>query len=129
MARILVVDDEGDSLEFVVKFLERQGHTVTSAPDGRAALASLATDRPDAVVLDVRMPNMDGIDLLEVLRSYLRWYNLPVLLLTAHATPGQLRKARELGVVYIFHKAQLELPELAAALDDATGAKADTAPA
>jgi CheY-like chemotaxis protein len=114
-------------LEFVVRFLERQGHTVTSAPGGQAALASLTTDRPDAVVLDVRgCRRWTGSALLEVLRSYLRWYNLPVLPLTAHATPGQLRKAREMGVVYVFHKAQLELPELVAAIDDATGAWAAT---
>jgi CheY-like chemotaxis protein len=124
VARILIVDDEGDSLEFVLRFLRRQGHEVTSAADGEEALAKLVTDRPDAVVLDVRMPKLDGISLLEVLRSYLRWYHLPVLLLTAHATPDQMRKACDMGVVYIFHKAQLSLPELAAAINDATGAEA-----
>jgi CheY-like chemotaxis protein len=124
VAHVLVVDDEGDSLEFVVKFLEREGHHVTSAANGQQALAALTTDRPDAIVLDVRMPKMDGISLLEILRSYLRWHNLPVVLLTAHATPGQLAKAQSLGVVHVFHKAQLELPELAAAISEATGAGA-----
>jgi CheY-like chemotaxis protein len=126
MAHILVVDDEGDSLEFVVRFLHRMGHRTTSAPDGQEALRLLLTERPDAVVLDVRMPQMDGIGLLEVMRSYLRWHNLPVILVTAHGTPAQLKAARELGVVYIFDKAQYKLSELSAAINEVTGAREDT---
>ena len=126
MAHVLVVDDEGDSIDFVVRFLARMGHRTTSAPNGQEALRLLLTERPDAIVLDVRMPQMDGISLLEVMRSYLRWHNLPVILVTAHATPEQLTAARGMGVEYIFDKAQYKLAELAAAIDDVTEARQDT---
>src|SRR5438045_6793484 len=91
MAYVLVVDDEPDSSEFVERFLEREGHRTTIVPNGREALAALINGRPDAMVLDVRMPQMDGIALLEVLRSYLRWTKLPVILLTAHANEDQIQ--------------------------------------
>jgi CheY-like chemotaxis protein len=126
MAHLLVVDDESDSLEFVGLFLQKKGHRVTTARDGQEALRLLLTERPDAVVLDVRMPQLDGIALLEVMRSYLRWHSLPVVLVTAHGTPEQLIRARDLGVVYIFDKAQYKLAELSVAIDDITETRHDT---
>src|SRR5690349_6805101 len=98
MPHVLVVEDERDSADFVTRFLERQGYAVTWATDGHAAMKSLIHNTPDVVVLDVRMPNVNGVSLLETMRSYLRWYDLPVVLLTAHATPGELGRAKELGV-------------------------------
>jgi CheY-like chemotaxis protein len=121
MAHVLVIEDEEDAREFVTRFLRRSGHRVTSAPDGREGLRLLLTINPDVVVTDVRMPGLDGIGLLEVMRSYLRWHDAPVILLSAHATPEQLDRARDLGVTRTFHKANFSLPELAAAIDDATG--------
>jgi len=126
MAHVLIVEDEEDSREFVARFLQRSGHRVTPAPDGREGLRLLLTVSPDVVVTDVRMPGLDGIALIEVMRSYLRWYDLPVILLSAHATPEQLDKARALGVTHTFHKASISLPKLAAAIDDATGTRAAT---
>jgi CheY-like chemotaxis protein len=123
MSNVLVVDDEGDSREFVARFLDRSGHRVTSAHDGRDALARLLEGTPDAVVLDVRMPRMDGIDLLAVMRSYIRLEKIPVIILSAHATPDEVRQLRDLGVHQIFHKAQFTLPELARAISDATSAQ------
>jgi CheY-like chemotaxis protein len=121
MAFVLVVEDEGDSREFVARFLERSGHRVVCAENGRRALQRLLNEQPDLIVLDIRMPELDGISLLEVLRSYLRWHDLPVIILSAHGTPAELDKARELGAVRIFHKANFRLTDLAAAIADATG--------
>jgi two-component system, chemotaxis family, sensor kinase CheA len=112
MAHVLVVEDEKDSRDFVAEFLKREGHSVTTAVDGETALRILLNNRADVVVLDVRMPRMDGIGLLEILRSYLRWNNLPVVLFTARATPEDMRRARDLGVEHIFHKANFQLAEL-----------------
>ena len=120
MSHVLVVDDEGDSLEFVARFLGRSGHRVTSAQDGRDALGKLLATTPDAVVLDLRMPAMDGMGLLEVMRSYLRWHRTPVIILSAHVTPAEDRKVREMGVVHVFHKADFELSELGRAVDEVT---------
>src|SRR5438128_488178 len=117
MAYVLVVDDEGDSREFLSRFLGRSGHRVECAQDGKDALVKLIEERPDLVVLDVRMPQIDGVGLLEIMRSYLRWHALPVVLLSAHATPEQIRMARDMGVEHVFHKASFELPDLAAVIN------------
>ena len=117
MSYVLIVDDEPDSSEFVERYLQREGYRTAVVPNGRAALAALINGQPDAVVLDVRMPEMDGISLLEVLRSYLRFTQLPVVLLTAHASRQQLERARELGVQHILHKANFTLTQLHRAIE------------
>ena len=118
MAHVLVVEDEKDSRDFVAQYLKREGHSVAIAVDGMTALRKLLNERVDLVVLDVRMPKMDGIGLLEVLRSYLRWNTLPVILFTARATPEEMTRARDMGVEHIFHKANFELAELGQVIMD-----------
>jgi len=76
--------------------------------------------RPDAVVLDMRMPEIDGVALLEIMRSYLRWHSLPVVILSAHATPEQLTRVRDMGVGHVFHKAHFELSDLAKVIKEVT---------
>jgi CheY-like chemotaxis protein len=121
MPSVLVVEDERDSAEFVTRFLERKGYAVTWEIDGHAAMKSLIYNTPDVVVLDVRMPKVNGVSLLETMRSYLRWYDLPVVLLTAHATPADLARARELGVRHVLHKANFTLHDLGEAVEELTG--------
>ena len=118
MAQVLLVDDHLDGREAVARFLAMRGHQSTAAWDGREALSRLLTDRPDVMILDVRMPRLDGLGLLELLRAYRHWTKLPVILLTAEATPDELRKARDLGVSHVFHKARYNLDELVAAVDE-----------
>ena len=118
MPYVLIVDDEPDSSEFVEVYLQREGYQTACVPNGREALAALINGHPDAMILDVRMPEMDGIALLEVLRSYLRWTKLPVILLTAHANKDQIDRARGLGVTHVFHKANFKLGELHEALNE-----------
>ena len=112
MNSILVVDDEADSREAVAKYLTKAGYFVRSAPNGRAALISLLTSYPDVMILDVRMPEMDGVELLEVMTSYLKFTTLPVILLTAYPEGPHIDRARELGVKRIFAKANFELATL-----------------
>lgn len=78
---ILVVDDEAVLAEMVSMALRYEGWTITTATDGASALASARDVRPDAVVLDVMLPDMSGLDVLGKLREYNP--QLPVLLLTA----------------------------------------------
>ena len=126
MAYVLVVDDEGDSREFVAKLLERRGHRVARAENGRKALKELLNGQPELLVLDIRMPELDGIGLLEVLRSYLRWHDLPVIILSAHGSDAEIQRAREMGVSQVFHKANFNLADLAAAVDQLVGGGQDT---
>src|SRR3954451_22524151 len=112
MSHVLVVDDEPDGREFVVQCLGRHGHRVTCAQDGQDALSKLLTSSPDAVVLDVRMPNMDGVSLLEIMRSYLRWHPAPVISPSPPASPADIAKMRARGVAQAFRKADFNLADL-----------------
>ena len=112
MSSVLVVDDDADSRDAVSRFLMKSGHTVRSARNGREALIAVATIVPDVIVLDVRMPEMDGMEFLQVIRSYLRWANLPVILLTAYPDDLPLDRAHELGVKMTFVKPNFRLDEL-----------------
>ena len=84
MGSVLVVDDDADSRDVVSRLLGRAGYTVRSAVNGRDALIAVTTAPPDVIILDAMMPEMNGVEFLQVIRSYLRWSTLPVILLTAY---------------------------------------------
>ena len=67
--RVLVVDDEPDLVDIMATALSSQGFAVTSAPDGLQAMAQIRRDCPDAMLLDLNMPRMDGWAVLEQLRA------------------------------------------------------------
>src|SRR4051794_35266319 len=69
MAKLLVVDDSSLSRRITRGILERAGHTVAEAADGLAALEQYAVDRPDVVLLDVTMTEMNGLEVLRQLRA------------------------------------------------------------
>ena len=75
-------------------------------------MAALSAQTPDVVVLDYKMPEMDGISFLEVIRCYLRWQTLAVILLTAYPSGYHIKRAVELGVCKTFLKADFSLAEL-----------------
>ena len=90
-ASVLVVDDDADVRTLVCELLARAGYTVSQAPDGREALRLLYDERPDLIVLDVSMPELDGWATLERIRDL---SDVPVLMLTARG--GELDTVRGL---------------------------------
>jgi len=90
-SRILVVDDDDDIRGLVRALLERAGHEVTDAQDGRAGLRELYAGSPDLVILDVAMPGLDGWETLERIREV---SDVPVLMLTAR--DAELERVRGL---------------------------------
>jgi DNA-binding response OmpR family regulator len=94
-AKILLVDDEPSITEHLSSFLERAGYRVACAADGKEALAKIEQARPDLVVLDVLMPEMDGRAVLRTLRS--QGSHLPVILLTQVGEAGERAMALEEG--------------------------------
>jgi DNA-binding response OmpR family regulator len=82
VSRILVVDDEPDIRGLVRDLLERSGHAVVEAPDGREGVRLFHAEQPDLVILDVSMPGFDGWQTLERIRELSA---VPVLMLTARA--------------------------------------------
>jgi two-component system OmpR family response regulator/two-component system response regulator MprA len=80
-ARILLVEDEADIASFIRQGLAEEGYEVDWAIEGEKALELLEDDRPDLVLLDIRLPGISGIEVLETIRE--RWTALPVMMLTA----------------------------------------------
>jgi DNA-binding response OmpR family regulator len=88
---ILAIDDDGTIREALVELLRGAGYDVRLAPDGRAGLRSFHADPPDLVILDVRMPELDGWQTLERIRDL---SDVPVLMLTART--AELERVRGL---------------------------------
>jgi DNA-binding response OmpR family regulator len=103
VARILVVDDDPAIRQLLTDVLEIEGHEVTAAADGQAAVQTLETSRPDFVVLDVMMPYLDGYDVLRRIRAR-EGGPVPVLMLTAAAEPDAAARAWADGVDYYLAK-------------------------
>lgn len=98
MAKVLVVEDDPDSMEVVGKTLERAGHTVIAAFNGWEALLALDAHHVDLIVLDLMMPGMDGSAFLRIIRNDRRRKTLPVIILTALNGGDVFRTISELGV-------------------------------
>jgi len=103
MARILLVDDDSNLREVVAYILGEAGHEVIAAGGGREGLQLFETERPDLVLTDVRMPDLDGMEVLRQIRAALAESldssanDVPVIVLTAHGTVEQAVEAMSLG--------------------------------
>jgi DNA-binding NtrC family response regulator len=107
---ILVVDDEKLIRWSLKERLTREGHAVTEAEDGKAAAAALDTDLPDLVLLDMKLPDTDG---LTILRSVVaRAPELPVIIITAYSTVDTAVEAMRLGA-YDYISKPFDMDELA----------------
>ena len=99
---VLIVDDEAairDSLRMILEF---EGYRVEEAASGPQALARVADRPPDAVLLDIKMPEMDGLDLLKAFRE--RGYDMPVLVISGHADVTTAVEATRRGAYDFFEK-------------------------
>lgn len=94
---ILVVDDEIGALTLIGIMLERGGFSVLKAKDADSALAVLAKDLPDLIILDVMMPGMNGIDLCALIRSRAETAHIPILILSARGDADSIMKGMEAG--------------------------------
>jgi chemosensory pili system protein ChpA (sensor histidine kinase/response regulator) len=91
------VDDTADIAVLVTRVLEEAEFDVVTASGGVAALAALKEDRPDAVVLDVHMPELTGWDVLARIRADPALHDLPVVMCTVRASDEDRGRAAELG--------------------------------
>ena len=96
--KILVVDDERHIVRLVQVNLERAGHQVVSAFDGKEALKKVDSEKPNLIVLDVMMPHMDGFEVLKRLRANADTKNIPVIMLTAKAQDADVFRGWASGV-------------------------------
>jgi two-component system cell cycle response regulator DivK len=95
--KVLVVEDDMDNRRIVVKVLSVEGYQVTQATDGLEALARVREERPDVILMDLALPNMDGWEATRQLKSDPATRSIPVVALTAFAMRGDEEQARAAG--------------------------------
>ncbi|MFD8720158.1 response regulator [Streptomyces sp. NPDC059629] len=94
MTRVLVVDDEPQIVRALVINLKARKYEVDAAPDGRTALEMAASRHPDVVVLDLGLPDMDGVEVIRGLRG---WTRVPILVLSARHSSDEKVEALDAG--------------------------------
>ncbi len=97
MNRILLIEDNHSLREEIVNVLELEGFTVVIAENGRVGLVRIEEERPDLVLCDLMMPDMDGFETLKAIRSNPETHTLPVIVLTARDDEECRSRGSELG--------------------------------
>ncbi len=103
MNRIYVVDDEPDMVELLATVLKGEGYEIETYTDGRVALARVLEEPPDLLLLDLMMPDLDGFELLKLLRLDSRGRNVVVLVVSARTGHRAQLETLQLGAnAYIY---------------------------
>jgi CheY-like chemotaxis protein len=102
--RILVVDDNPDSVIIMRTILESQGYEVAVATNGAEALEQVTEATPDLVLLDIMMPNVGGLEVLQRMREDARTGRVPVILVTAKAQDEDVMSGYQYGADYYITK-------------------------
>jgi DNA-binding response OmpR family regulator len=97
VSRIVVIDDDHELLKLIALLLRRIGAQSRTFFDGQEALNHLQLETPDLVILDLMLPDIDGLEILRQLRSQRRFDHVPVIILSAKADPNTIRKGLENG--------------------------------
>jgi len=97
VARVLVVEDDPDIAQLVSHYLEKAGFTTEIASSGRDALTSVAAQPPDLLVLDLMLPQVDGLEICRVVRGNTATAGVPIIMLTARAEESDRIVGLEIG--------------------------------
>jgi signal transduction histidine kinase/DNA-binding response OmpR family regulator len=118
---VLVVDDDPDALDLAVAMIEGGGYDILTATNGREALDAIARRRPDAIILDLMLPEMDGFEVVHRMSLNPDWRSIPVILLTARDLSHEERRALDIGTARIIQKGSFSRDELLAEIRMSTG--------
>jgi len=121
MKCVLVVDDDPDALDLAVAMIEGGGYEIETATNGREALEVIDRHRPDAIVLDLMLPEMDGFEVVHRMNLHADWRGIPVIFLTARDLSHEERRALDIGTGRIIQKGSFSRDELLAEIRMATG--------
>ena len=99
VTKILVVEDNEMNRDMLTRRLQRKGYEVVCAVDGPQGIAMARSCRPDIILMDVALGDMDGWEATEAIRNQPDTAHIPVIALTAHALEGDRRKSIEVGCV------------------------------
>jgi signal transduction histidine kinase/CheY-like chemotaxis protein len=118
---VLIVDDDPDALDLAVAMIEGDGYDIQTATNGREALDAITRRRPDAIILDLMLPEMDGFEVVHRMSLNPDWRSIPVILLTARDLSHEERRALDIGTARIIQKGSFSRDELLAGQSMATG--------
>ncbi len=97
MKTVLVVDDDKEILEMVRVVLEERGHNIATARDGKACMREIIVKKPDLIIMDLKMPNMDGLNALDLIRVTQMNKQVPILMWSGDSDPEVIARATRLG--------------------------------
>lgn len=97
--KILVIDDEANIVKMVQSRLKASGYDAIVATDGKQGIDKAKNEKPDLIILDIMMPEMDGYETLAQLKEIPETKNIPVIMFTAKAETDNVAKAMDLGAV------------------------------
>lgn len=110
--KVLIVEDETSQRNALAKKLESEGFTVATAPDGQTGLESLTEETPDLVLLDLLMPRLGGVEMLEELDKRGQVFPGKIVVLSNFDNIDRIRRANELGVTDYWVKTNITLDEV-----------------
>lgn len=114
---ILVVDDHADTVGFLCRLLTRRGYDTQCAYDGFGAMQILKSETPRLVVLDVQMPHMTGLEVLQAMREDERLQRIPVIVYSAGHEKAQYDQAIKLGAKAFAVKGAVDVREVIALVE------------
>jgi len=95
--RILVVEDQVDNRQILRDLLTSADYELTEAENGEEALAAVAKQRPDLILMDIQLPIMDGYEATRRIKANPAWKDIPIIVVTSYALSGDEAKARDAG--------------------------------
>jgi DNA-binding response OmpR family regulator len=102
--KVLIVDDERAIANLTAMWIEQAGFTTLVAHDGRSGLEATAAHHPHVILLDIRMPDLDGIEVNRRLKENPEWADIPVIFLSAHAQESAREEALSSGAADFLSK-------------------------
>ncbi|NQU16735.1 MAG: response regulator [Candidatus Saganbacteria bacterium] len=95
--RILSIDDNPANRKIIFDLLTNQGYEIIEAVDGREGLKKAKDLKPDLILMDIQLPEMDGFEVLKLVRAGRETKNIPVIILSSYAMPGDAEKGLAAG--------------------------------
>ena len=111
MTKILLVEDNEMNRDMLTRRLQRQGFEVCCAPDGPTGVAMAESERPDLILMDVALGEMDGWEATQLIKARPSTAGIPIIALTAHALASDRDKSIEVGCVD-FDTKPIDMPRL-----------------
>jgi CheY-like chemotaxis protein len=127
MPKILIVEDNEENRDSLSRRLQRRGFEVVAADDGRLGITKAQSEKPDLILMDMNMPELDGWEATRQLKAAAETAGIPVIALTAYALAGDRERALEVGCAD-YHAKPVEFPKLLALIEDILQGKAPSLP-